>query len=127
MTTSTGQPSVSILLPAFEAEATLPACLRSIERQRLRDFECIVVDDGSSDGTGDIAAAFARRDARFRCVHTEHRGLVAALHTGLAECSAPAIARMDADDWMHRDRLELQLALLEGALVEGKQLLSAVG
>ena len=73
-----GMPLVSILLPAFDAEATIDACLRSIQRQREARWECIVVEDGSSDGTLGRARSFAERDARFRVVTTPHRGLVEA-------------------------------------------------
>ena len=99
---------VSILLPARDAAATLPACLRSIARQSLRDFRCIVVDDGSRDDTARLARAHAARDPRFDVVAADGRGLVAALTTGLRHCAAPFVARMDADDLMHRHRLRLQ-------------------
>ena len=58
------QPRVSILLPAYDAEATLGACLRSIVRQREASWECVLIDDGSRDHTRQIARAFAERDAR---------------------------------------------------------------
>jgi glycosyltransferase involved in cell wall biosynthesis len=105
-------PRVSILLPVHQAEATLAACLASIERQRETNWECIVVDDGSRDGSAAILQAWARRDDRVHLVTTPHRGLVSALETGLARCTAPWVARMDADDCMHRDRLAEQLRLL---------------
>jgi len=105
-------PAVSILLPAFDAEATLAACLRSVLRQREARFECVIVDDGSRDGTRECALRFAASDPRIRVVTTAHRGLVAALDTGLGHCRAPLVARMDADDLMHRDRLALQAAAL---------------
>jgi glycosyltransferase involved in cell wall biosynthesis len=107
-------PLVSILLPARDAAETLPACLASIRRQREPRFECVLVDDGSRDATRAIAGAAAREDPRFRVVATPPRGLVAALNDGLAHCRAPLVARMDADDWMHRDRLAAQLAALAG-------------
>ena len=105
-------PAVSILLPVFNARATLAACLRSIERQLEERWECVIVDDGSSDGTLALARAFAARDARFRVVATAHSGLVTALNTGLDRCRAPLVARMDADDVMHRARLGVQIAAL---------------
>jgi len=107
-------PRVSVLLPAFDAEATLPAALRSVARQRAADFECVVVDDGSRDGTLACARSFAERDARFRVVARAHRGLVDALNAGLECCRGDVVARLDADDVMHRDRLRLQLAALDG-------------
>jgi len=106
---STASPRVSILLPVYQAEATLGACLESIARQTERDFECIIVDDGSRDASLSIS----KPDARFRLLAEPHRGLVATLNRGLSECRAPVVARMDADDLMHRDRLRLQLAALE--------------
>jgi glycosyltransferase involved in cell wall biosynthesis len=106
-------PRASVLLPAFDAAATLPACLRSIQRQSEPRWECIVVDDGSRDATAAVARSFAARDPRFRVLSTPHRGIVHALAAGLERARAPFVARMDADDWMHRERLALQLAALE--------------
>jgi cellulose synthase/poly-beta-1,6-N-acetylglucosamine synthase-like glycosyltransferase len=106
------RPSISILLPVFDAADTLPACLRSIARQTRRDWECVIVDDGSSDAGGALAERAAADDARFRVVATEHRGLVPALNTGIDHCRGDLVARMDADDLMHRERLECQAAAL---------------
>lgn len=106
-------PRVSILLPARDAAATLPAALRSCLRQREERLEVVLVDDGSRDETGRLAEAAAAADERVRVLRTPPRGLVPALLDGLAACRAPVVARMDADDWMHRDRLALQLAALD--------------
>jgi len=103
---------ISILLPVFEAAATLEGCLRSIERQTEPRFECVIVDDGSRDGSLALARRSAARDRRFRVLAAPHRGLVAALHLGLAHCRGSLVARMDADDWMHRERLARQRAAL---------------
>jgi glycosyltransferase involved in cell wall biosynthesis len=108
-------PRVSVLLPARDAATTLPLCLRSIERQTEPHWECIVVDDASRDETREVAERSAARDSRFRVVAGEGAGLVAALLRGFEHCRAPLIARMDADDWMHRDRLRAQCAALEAA------------
>lgn len=105
-------PGVSILLPAWNAEATLGAALRSITRQTLPDWECVIVDDGSTDATLAIAAAAARVDARFRVLSRPHAGLVGALNNGLQYCRHDTIARMDADDVMHRERLSVQVDAL---------------
>jgi glycosyltransferase involved in cell wall biosynthesis len=104
---------VSILLPVFDAAKTLPACLASVARQTERDFECLVVDDGSTDGSLELAQRLAERDSRFRVLPAPHEGLVPALNRGLDACRAPLVARMDADDWMHRERLSLQCAALD--------------
>jgi glycosyltransferase involved in cell wall biosynthesis len=105
--------AISVLMPAYNAARTLASALHSVQRQSFPDWECVVVDDGSSDGTREIAAAFAREDARVRLVPRAHGGIVAALQAGLGACRAPLIARFDADDLMSRRRLELQRSALE--------------
>jgi glycosyltransferase involved in cell wall biosynthesis len=106
-------PHVSVLLPAWNAGATLGAALASLRRQTYEDWECVVMDDGSTDSTPALASAVAAADARVRVIRTPHRGLVAALNGGLLECRGTFIARMDADDVMHRERFQRQVAALE--------------
>ncbi len=67
-------PAISVLMPAYDAALTLASALLSVQRQTERDWECVVVDDGSTDRTQEIVAAFAREDARVRLVACEHRG-----------------------------------------------------
>jgi glycosyltransferase involved in cell wall biosynthesis len=107
------QPLVSILLPAHNAEGTLGPCLASIRRQTERRWECVLLDDGSTDRTPELAREVAGEDPRFRIHLRPHRGLVAALNAGIELCRAPLVARMDADDLMHGARLAEQAALLE--------------
>lgn len=106
-------PKVSVLLPAFDCASTLPLALESIRRQRESSFECVIVDDGSSDETLRVAEWFRARDARFRVISRAHSGLVASLNAGLEACRAPVIARMDGDDVMAMNRLTVTLARLE--------------
>lgn len=108
-------PEISILLPAFDAASTLGAALRSVQRQSEPRWECLVVDDGSRDGTLALARAAAQADSRIRVLARPHAGLVSALRAGLAQCRAPLVARMDADDLMSRQRLRLQRAALEAS------------
>jgi glycosyltransferase involved in cell wall biosynthesis len=108
-------PEISILLPVFDAAATLPACLRSIARQTFRSWECIIVDDGSNDESITVAGLAAAADGRFHVVSSPRRGLVSALNTGIERCRGRYVARMDADDLMHRDRLSRQAAALDTA------------
>lgn len=100
-------------MPVRNAVDTLAACLDSIQGQSLADYELLVMDDGSTDGTGALAAARARDDARLRVMSGSHRGLVACLNAGLALARAPLVARMDGDDLMDRDRLALQRQFLD--------------
>lgn len=107
-------PRVSILLPVFNAAATLAETLQSIQAQSCEDFEVVAIDDGSEDGSGDLLLEWSRRDRRFRALLSDHRGIVEAPNRGLALCRGAYVARMDADDRMHPERLEKQLAWLEG-------------
>jgi glycosyltransferase involved in cell wall biosynthesis len=100
-------------LPVWNAEATLQACLDSLSAQSLTDFELIAVDDGSSDNSRELLFAHARRDGRLRVVAEPHRGLVPALNEALARAQSRLVARMDADDLAHPDRLALQARRLE--------------
>ena len=105
-------PVISIVMPVRNAASTLPACLRSIRRQTLVDFEAVAIDDGSTDASAAILEQEARADRRLRVMESGGRGLVAALQAGVAASRAPLIARMDADDLMHPRRLALQAAAL---------------
>lgn len=106
-------PRVSVLLPVFNAAAMLAETLESIQAQSCEDFEVVAIDDGSEDGSGDLLLEWSRRDCRFRALLTDHRGIVEAPNRGLASCRGAYVARMDADDRMHPERLEKQLAWLE--------------
>jgi glycosyltransferase involved in cell wall biosynthesis len=96
----------------WNAEATIASCLRSVQRQTEPRWQCIIVDDGSQDGSLAWARWFAARDARFIVVSTPHHGLVPALNLGLGYCQGRFIARLDADDLMHRQRLAVQVQAL---------------
>lgn len=110
------KPEVSVLLPMYNAASTIDTCLRSLARQRGCDWECVIVDDGSTDESALLVKAIAARDSRIRLIPSEHAGLVETLNLGLRECRAGVVARMDADDIMHRDRLATQLAVLKSHL-----------
>lgn len=106
-------PLVSVLLPVYDAAETLTACLASIARQSEARWQCVIVDDGSRDASRAIAHDFAQADGRFVVLPEAHQGLVPALMRGLEACRAPLVARMDADDVMHRRRIERQLGALD--------------
>ena len=114
-------------MPCYNAAGTLPEALESLSRQTLTDFEVLAVDDGSTDETGDLLQAAALQDERFRVLRQPHGGIISALNTGLDACCAPYVARMDADDRSHPQRLARQVAFLDshpdvsvvGCLVEG--------
>jgi len=89
------------------------AAIASLQRQTLRDWELVAVDDGSTDATPQIIAELATDDARIRILRRPADGLVNALNTGLPLCRAPLIARMDGDDICHPKRLQLQADWLD--------------
>ncbi|QNT70128.1 glycosyltransferase [Defluviicoccus vanus] len=87
--------------------------LDSILRQSFKDWELIVIDDGSSDGTSKVIAARGRADKRVRAIYQESRGLVASLNRGLSMSRGRYVARMDADDISTLDRIEKQVLFME--------------
>jgi peptidoglycan/xylan/chitin deacetylase (PgdA/CDA1 family)/GT2 family glycosyltransferase len=103
---SAGLPLVSVVIPAWQAADTLPETLQSLCSQTLRQWEAIVVDDGSTDGTAAVAEHAARRDSRIRVVRGPHAGVGAARNRGLAEARAPWLLFLDADDWLEPTHLE---------------------
>jgi glycosyltransferase involved in cell wall biosynthesis len=110
---SVSAPRVSVILPVRDEEPYLDEALASLSAQTLADFEAIVVDDGSVDGSAAVAEAWARHEPRLRVIRQEPRGMVAASERARAEATAPLIARMDGDDVLAPDRLELQVAAIE--------------
>ena len=105
-------PQISILMPIRNEARYLQAALSSLFRQTTASWELIAIDDGSTDATPDMLAAAAEKDARVRVIRLEAGGLVTALNTGLGECRAPLIARMDGDDISHPRRLASQSTFL---------------
>ena len=101
-------PDISVLLPCYNAAATLEETLISLQAQSFSDFEVICIDDGSTDQTPAILKRWSKKDSRFIVVKKEHCGVVQAANTGLSLCQAPIIIRMDADDRCHPERIQLQ-------------------
>ncbi|BAO44340.1 glycosyltransferase [Thiolapillus brandeum] len=101
---------VSILLPFHNALDTLPACLHSIRKQDHPHWELVAVDDQSTDGSARWLQAQALADHRIRVLANPDKGLVNALNYGLSVCRHELVARMDADDIMHGQRLSRQIS-----------------
>lgn len=109
-------PLVSVIIPAWNAEATLLETLESAAAQTYPNIEIVIVDDGSTDRTAAIAAEFCEREPRAKLVRQENRGLSAARNRGVQESSGPWIAPLDADDLWHPAKVEKQVrAALEAA------------
>lgn len=76
-------PHFSVIIPAYNAENTIERCLDSVLAQTYSDFECIVVNDGSTDKTTDILDSYAKKDTRFKIIHKENGGVSSARNVGL--------------------------------------------
>ena len=106
-------PLVSVITPARNAAATLPATLASVAAQTLPDWEMLVADDGSTDGTAEIAAAAAARDPRVRPLPGPHQGAAAARNRAIRAARGRYIAFLDADDRWRPEKLARQVAFME--------------
>ncbi|MBI2881404.1 MAG: methyltransferase domain-containing protein [Candidatus Tectomicrobia bacterium] len=104
-------PKVSVVMSVLNGEAYLAEAVGSILSQTFRDFEWVVLDDGSTDRTRDILAGF--EDLRLRVIRQENRGLAASLNRAVAESCGEYVARMDADDFSYPNRFQNQVAFLD--------------
>lgn len=109
-----GKPDISVVVPAFDAASTVAAALASLSAQTKRDWEAIVVDDGSRDGTAAVVEALAAGDPRIRLVRQDNAGVSAARNRGIAEAQADWLYFLDADDWIAPTCLQ-RLARARGA------------
>lgn len=106
-------PLLSVVIPAYKAEKTLPRCLDSVLAQTHRDLEAVVIDDGSPDRSGEIAADYARRDSRIRVFRQENAGVSAARNRGLKEARGEYILLADSDDALKPELCAGLLARME--------------
>jgi glycosyltransferase involved in cell wall biosynthesis len=104
---------ISVVLPAYNAERFLRAAIESVLNQTFRDFELIVIDDGSTDQTLAMARIFEALDSRVRVITHQNMGMGASLNEAIATAKYQWIARMDADDVMLPNRLEHQLQFVQ--------------
>ena len=108
-----GMPRLSVVVPIYEVERYLPDCLDSLAGSGVDDFEAILVDDGSTDGSAAIAERDAERDARFRLVHQANGGLGHARNTGVEHARGEFLAFLDSDDVLPAGAYARLLATLE--------------
>lgn len=105
-------PRVSVIMAVYNGERYLSHAIESIIHQTFKDFEFIIIDDGSSDASGAIIKEYAARDARIRPIYLEHSGLTRSLNRGITDARGTYIARMDADDISLPERLEKEYGYL---------------
>lgn len=106
-------PKISVILPFFNAEKTLLRALESISLQTFTDFECILIDNNSTDSSRKIARDFIIYDERFKLISEKQQGVMFASNAGWNHSIGAYIARMDADDWSYPDRLKKQNDFLD--------------
>ena len=95
--------TISVIIPVYNVAAFLPQCLDSVIRQDYSDLEILVVDDGSTDGSGEICDEYRNRDSRIRVIHQENRGAGAAKNTGLEAATGTYLSFVDSDDFLEPD------------------------
>jgi CDP-glycerol glycerophosphotransferase (TagB/SpsB family)/glycosyltransferase involved in cell wall biosynthesis len=106
-------PKISVVVPVYNVQDFLEPCLESLVAQTVDDFEVVLVDDGSTDGSVAIAEEFAGRDGRFRIVSQENGGLSKARNTGMAAAEGEYLAFLDSDDVLPANAYALLLGALE--------------
>ena len=109
--------AISVIVPVYKVERYLKRCVDSILDQTFRDFELILVDDGSPDRCGEICEKYAEKDKRIVVLHRENGGLSAARNTGLdwifANSNSTYVTFIDSDDWVHPQYLEILSRVIE--------------
>lgn len=106
-------PTVSVVMAVYNERPYLEKAVQSVLDQTFDDFEFIIVNDGSTDGSTEVLDRFEQRDDRIHLVHQENRGLIASLNKGIGRAKGKYIARMDGDDISHPERFERQVSFLE--------------
>jgi GT2 family glycosyltransferase len=104
------RPPIAVVIPLYNKRDWIRRCLDSIQSQTFQEFEACIVDDGSTDDSDLVAAAF-KSDPRFRLIRQENRGVAAARNKGIAETTAPLVAFLDADDEWEPGFLDCIVAL----------------
>lgn len=104
---------ISVLMPVYQAAGTVREAVGSVLGGTFSDLELVAVDDGSTDGSAEVLEGLAGEDGRLRVIRAPHRGITGALITALEAARAPLVARMDADDLSHPERLARQCRALE--------------
>jgi len=105
-------PIVSVILPFYNAQSTLERAIESIAFQNFGRFECILINNNSTDESAEIALRWTEKDTRFILVQEERQGVMFASNTGTKHARGRYIARMDADDWSYPERIRLQAEFL---------------
>ena len=110
-------PKLSVIVPVYNTEKYLRECVDSILAQTFTDFELILVNDGSTDGSGAICDAYAEVDGRVRVIHQENGGATAARRSGVRIAGGEYITFVDSDDWLHKDMYRIMIGHIPADVV----------
>lgn len=99
-------PKLSLIVPVYNVEKYILKCLESIKNQSMKDFECLIIDDGSKDNSIKIAEDFIKGDERFKIFHKENGGLSDARNYGIEKASGEYLAFIDSDDYIEESLIE---------------------
>jgi glycosyltransferase involved in cell wall biosynthesis len=110
---SATHPTLSIIVPVYNSEKYLCNCLDSIAEQSFRDFELILIDDGSADSSGTICDNYAMNDGRIKVIHKENGGASSARNCGIQSASGKYISFVDSDDWLNREMYSVMFAEMQ--------------
>lgn len=100
---------ISIIIPVYNVKPYLNRCILSIVHQTYTNLEIILIDDGSTDGSGEICKQWEKRDKRIRCIHQENAGISAARNTGINVAHGDFLGVVDSDDYVEEDMFECLL------------------
>lgn len=109
------EPFVSIIIPVYNAENFLTRCVESVLSQEYTDFELILVDDGSTDGSGSLCDGFAERDGRVRVIHKENTGVSDSRNIAIDHARGKYLQFLDSDDWLTKDATRLFVSSAESS------------
>lgn len=104
-----GKELISVIIPIYNIEEYLPRCLETISLQTYKNLEIILVDDGSTDKSGEICDAYVEKDCRAKVIHQENQGLWAARNSGQSAAKGDYLMFVDGDDYLHLDTLRIMI------------------
>ena len=103
---------ISVIVPIYNVENYLRMCLDSIQNQTYKNFECLLINDGSPDNSAEICREYAAKDSRFRYFEKENGGVSSARNLGIERSEGVYITFVDSDDWVEPDYLEVLYSII---------------
>lgn len=99
-------PKISIIVPVYNIQNYLSRCIKSIQSQTFNDFELLLINDGSTDNSGEVCDTYSNKDSRIRVIHKSNEGVSSARNLGIQNAKGEFITFVDGDDWVETEYLE---------------------